>query len=76
LHVPKQEHRTPASAILRERALSPESLSATRLAELLDPSVRPSVAEIRALLRANDKAVFDQVRRGGFKLGSHFPLSS
>ena len=72
--VPKPEHRTPTSAILRELALSPESLSAARLAELLDLSVRPSVAEIRAFLRANDKAVFGQVRRGGFKLGSHFQL--
>jgi hypothetical protein len=72
--VPKPEHRTPTSAILRELALSPESLSAAQLAELFDPSARPSVAEIRAFLRANDKAVFNQVRRGGFVLGSKYQL--
>jgi len=72
--VPKPEHRTPTSAILRELALSPESLSAAQLAELLDPSVRPSVAEIRDFLRANDEAVFNQVRRGGYALGRHYQL--
>jgi hypothetical protein len=72
--VPKPEHRTPTSAILRELALSPESLSAAQLAELLDPSVRPSVADIREVLRVNDNAVFNQVRRGGFVLGSHYQL--
>jgi hypothetical protein len=72
--VPKPGHRTPASAILRELALSPESLSAAQLAELLDPSVRPSVAEIRAFLRANDNGLFNQVRRGGFMLGSKYQL--
>jgi len=40
--VPSPEDRTPTSAILRELALSAESLSAAQLAELLDPSVRPS----------------------------------
>lgn len=70
--VPKPEQRTPVSAILRELALSPESLSAAQLAELLDPSVRPSVADIRAFLRAYDNAVFKQVSRGGFVLGSHY----
>lgn len=73
--VPKPEQRTPASAILRELALSPESLSAAQLAEFLDPPVRPSVADIRAFLRANDKQLFKQVRRGGFVLGSHYQLS-
>jgi hypothetical protein len=72
--VPKPEHRTPTSAILRELALSPESLSAAQLAELLDPSVRPSVPEIRAFLRANDSGLFNQVRRGGFMLGSRYQL--
>lgn len=72
--VPKPERRTPTSAILRELALSSESLSAAQLAELLDPSVRPSVAEIRDFLRANDDAVFNQVRRGAFVLGRHYQL--
>jgi hypothetical protein len=72
--VPKPEQRTPASAILRELALSAESLSAAQVAELLDQSVRPAVADIRAFLRANDNAVFKQVRRGGFVLGLHYRL--
>ena len=72
--VPKPENRTPTSAILRELALSAESLSAAQLAELLDPSVRPSVASLRAFLRAYDNEVFNQVRRGGFVLGSHYQL--
>ena len=72
--VPKPERRTPVSAILRELALSSESLSAAQIAELLDPAARPSVDEIRAFLRANDQTVFNQVRRGGFVLGSHYHL--
>lgn len=73
--VPKPENQTPVSAILRELALSPESLSAAQVAELLDPKVRPSVADIRAFLREHDHAVFRQVRRGGFVLGGHYRLT-
>jgi hypothetical protein len=73
--VPKPENRTPVSAILRELALSPKSLSAAQLAELLDPTVRLSVADIRAILRAHDNEVFQQVRRGGFVLGAHYQLT-
>jgi hypothetical protein len=73
--VPKPEGRASVSAILRELALSPESLSAAKLAELLDPSVRLSVADIRAFLRAHDDAVFQQVRRGSFVLGTHYELT-
>ena len=72
--VPSPQQRTPVSAIMRELALSPESLSAQQLADLLDPSVRPSVADLRAFLRAHDATVFAQVRRGGFVLGSHYEL--
>jgi hypothetical protein len=72
--VPKPEQQTPAAAILRELALSSESLSAQQLAELLAPAVRPSVANLRAFLRAHDATVFEQVRRGGFVLGSHYEL--
>jgi len=72
--VPRPEQRTPVSAILRELALSPESLSAQQLAELLAPSVRPPVAQLRAFLRKYDDAVFNQVRPGGFVLGLHYPL--
>jgi predicted nucleic acid-binding protein len=72
--VPKPQDRTPVSAIIRELALSSESLSAAQLAELLDPTVRPSVADIRAFLRAYDNTVFKQVRRGGFVLGVHYQL--
>ena len=72
--VPKPENRTPVSAILRELALSPESLSAAQVAELLDPKERPSVADIRAFLRAHDNGIFQQVRRGGFVLGAQYEL--
>ena len=73
--VPRPEQRTPVSAILRELALSPDSLSAQQLADLLDPSVRPSVADLRSFLRSHDTTVFGQVRRGGFVLGSHYRLA-
>jgi hypothetical protein len=73
--VPRPDQRTPVSAILRELAQSPESLSAQQLAELLDPSVRPPVTDLRAFLRAHDDTVFQQVRRGGFVIGSHYRLS-
>jgi hypothetical protein len=72
--VPMPEHRSIASAIVRELALSSESLSAEQLAKRLDPSLRPPVADLRAFLRAHDDTVFDQVRRGGFVLGSHYQL--
>lgn len=72
--VPRPEQRSPASAILRELALSQDSLSAQQLAELLGPSVRPPVADLRAFLREHDDTVFDQVRRGGFMLGTHYQL--
>lgn len=66
--------RTPGSAILRALALSEYSLSAQQLAEQLDDSVRPSVPKLRTYLRANDKALVYQVRRGGFVLGTHYKL--
>ena len=72
--VPQPAQRTPASAILRELALSPGSLSAAQLAGLLDPALRPPVADLRAFLRKHDNTVFQQVRRGGFVLGSHYQL--
>ena len=72
--VPKPGQRTPVSEILRQLALSPESLSAAQLAELLDPKLRPSVAHIRAFLREHDNAVVKQVRRDGYVLGSHYQL--
>jgi hypothetical protein len=72
--VPRPDRRTPVSAILRELAVSTESLSAQQLAELLDPSVRPTVVGLRAFLRDHDTTVFRQVRRGGFVLGSPYEL--
>jgi hypothetical protein len=48
---PRPERRTLASAIVRELALSSASLSAAQLAGLLDPALRPSVAELRAFQR-------------------------
>jgi hypothetical protein len=72
--VPRPGQRTPASAILREVGVARESLSAQQLADLLDPSVRPSVADLRAFLRSHDGTVFCQVRRGGFVLGSSCQL--
>jgi hypothetical protein len=72
--VPSPEHRAAVSAILRELVVSEESLSAQQVADLLDPSLRPPVPEIRAYLRANDKTLFNQVRPGGFALGRHYQL--
>ena len=72
--VPAPEQRSMASAILRELALSPESLSAQQVAESLDPLARPSVADLRTYLREHDGTIFDQVRRGGFVLGSDYQL--
>lgn len=72
--VPPPGDRTWHSAMLRELAMSDESLSAQQLAELLDESVRPPVASLRAFLRANDNTLFYQVRRGGFVLGTHCRL--
>jgi hypothetical protein len=71
--VPGPEYRSSASAMLRELAISRESLSAQQLAELVDPSLRPSVANLRAYLKAND-TLFAQVRRGGFVQGRHYKL--
>ena len=56
------------------RAERSDLLSAAQIEELLDQAVRPSVEEIRAFLRANDEAVFNQVRGGGFVLGRHYQL--
>jgi hypothetical protein len=74
--LPTPEPRSPASVVLRELAMSQESLSAQQLAELIDPSLRPSVADLRAHLRANDTTLFTQVRRGGFVLGRHYKLGA
>ncbi len=71
--VSKPEQRSTASAILRELAVAPESLSAQQLAELLDPQLRPRVADLRAYLRGNE-ALFARVRRGGFELGRNYAL--
>ena len=73
LLVPRPGQRSRASAILRELAVAPEPLSAQQLASLLDASQRPRVADLRALLRAND-ALFGQARRGGYELGRRYLL--
>jgi hypothetical protein len=66
--------RSPGSAILRELALSDYSLSAQQLAERLEKSARPSVPKLREYLRANEKTLVYQVRRGGFMLGGIYKL--
>jgi hypothetical protein len=71
--VPKPEQRSVASAIMRELAVAPESLFAQQLADLLDASMRPRVANLRAYFRGND-ALFAQARHGGFELGRHYRL--
>ena len=71
--VPKPEQRSTASAILRELAVAPESLSAQQLADLLDAPLRPRVADLRAYLRGNE-ALFTGPP-GGFELGPHYRLS-
>lgn len=67
--VPGSLSRTPEMAAMRALAMAEESLSAEQLAELLDDSVRPPVAQLRAYLRANNKTMVYEVRRGGFVLG-------
>jgi hypothetical protein len=67
--------RSPASAVVRELALSEHSLSAQQLADRLDESARPPVAGLRGYLRANDNALVYQVRRGGFALGTFYKLN-
>ena len=62
-----------AAAILRELAIAPEPLSAQQLASLLDESLRRRVADLRALLRADD-ALFREARRGGYELRRHYLL--
>jgi hypothetical protein len=72
--VPGPGERSVVSAVLRELALCPESLSAQQLAELLAPRARPLVTDLRAFLRTHDATVFTQVRHGGFVLGTHYHL--
>ena len=72
--VPRPEERRIVSSLLRELALSPESLSAQELAGLLAPRARPSVTDLRAFLGTHDGTVFNQICRGGFVLGSHYQL--
>jgi hypothetical protein len=71
--VPRPERRSAASAVLRELALATQSLSAQQIAGLLDPPIRPAVPQIRAFLRGNGE-IFDQVRRGGYELGTRYTL--
>ncbi len=72
--VPGPRNRDPASAVLRELAISDQPLSAQHLAGLLDESVRLPIARLRAYLRANDRTLVNEVRRGGFALGAHYRL--
>lgn len=72
--VPGPQNRTPEAAVMRELAISGESLSAQQLYELLDESVRPSVGRLRAFLRANDRTLVYQERQGGFVLGRRYQL--
>jgi hypothetical protein len=71
--VPGPHQRSSASAVLRELAVAEESLSAQQVAGLLDPAVRPGVAELRAFLR-DSTGIFSQVRRSGFELGLRYEL--
>ena len=59
---------------MRELVMSPHSLSAAQIAELLNPCIRPSATQVRAFLRAYDNMMFEQVRQGGYVLGSHYEL--
>jgi hypothetical protein len=72
--VPSPEARTLTSTVLRELGRTTDSLSAQQLADRLPHAVRPSVADLRALLRAHDGETFRQVRRGGFVLGCRYSL--
>ncbi|HEV2374446.1 MAG TPA: hypothetical protein VGS19_20080 [Streptosporangiaceae bacterium] len=72
--VPSPEQRSALSALVREMAISPTSLSAKQVAEMVTPSLRPKVADLRVFLRKYEHTVFKEVRRGGFALGSHYEL--
>jgi hypothetical protein len=73
--VPRPENRATIAVVIRELALSEESLSAPQIVARLDESVRPAVASLRAYLHANDKTIVYEVRRGGFVLGQPYSLS-
>jgi predicted nucleic acid-binding protein len=61
--------RTVASAVLRQLAVAPESMSAQQIRDGLPDELQPSVLPLRAFLHANKQSLVAEVRRGGFLLG-------
>lgn len=70
--VPAPSTRSWQSAVLRQLAVSDESLSAQQLHDVLDPS--PSVVALRRFLHNNKPGLFNEVRPGSFGLGRQFTL--
>lgn len=61
--------RTVASAVLRQLAIAPESMSAQQICDALPDDLQPSVTHLRTFLHANKDSLVAEVRRGGFLLG-------
>jgi len=72
--VPAPEPRSVTSAVFRELAMAHDSMSAQRLYDELDGSVRASVPRLRSFLHANKPSVFLEVRRGSFALGAPYVI--
>lgn len=72
--VPAPECVTPAAAVLRELATTPEPISAKQLYDALDAPVRAPVQALRDFLHTNKRSVFCEARRGSFVLGRHGPF--
>lgn len=70
--VPGPEDPTPVSAVLRHLALADSSMSAQQLCDVLDDSVRPTVADLRALLHGSKPRLVRETRPGSFVLGNRY----
>jgi hypothetical protein len=71
--VPGPAKRSPPAAALRTLAVCHGSMSAQGLYDALDPAVRPALRPLRAWMHNNKATVFEEVRRGSFRLGRQVP---
>jgi hypothetical protein len=74
--VPGPENPAPVSAVLRHLALADSSMSAQQLCDVLDDSVRPTVANLRAFLHGSKPNLVREARRGSFMLGNPYHVTS
>lgn len=72
--VPGPVARSEISTLVREFALSTESLSAQAVWNRLDTEIKPTVDSIRQFLRSHNQTIFSEVRRGGYSLGFEYHL--